>query len=277
MVNNDPITSYELKNKIITTLILSNQIINQEIINQSKNAAMTSLINVKLKKFEVEKYKIKPSLDKINSYLKSVSSNDDVSLKKKFLRNSIDYEIFVEEVEVEIAWQELIYSKYNNKVKIDDNLINAELKELIKKGENTIQYKLSEIEIEITGENKENVINNTMKEIDTIGFEKTARKLSMSSTAKDGGNLGWVNSKALSKQMNDVFSKMKINDISKPIAKLNNILFFKITDKRILKSNIQNINDLKKNIINNKTNELFRLYSNNHLSKLRSNSFIKFK
>ena len=50
MVNNDPITSYELKNKILTKLILSNQIVNQEIIDQSKNAAIKSLINVKLKK-----------------------------------------------------------------------------------------------------------------------------------------------------------------------------------------------------------------------------------
>ena len=277
MVNNEPITSYELKNKIITTLILSNQIINQEIINQSKNAAMKSLINVKLKKFEVEKYKIKPSSDKINSYLKKVSPNDKESLEKKFLNNSIDYQIFVNEVKVELAWQELIYSKYKNKVKIDDNVINKELEDLKKKGENQLEYKLSEIEIETTKENKKNNINKTMKEIDTIGFEKTARKLSVSSTAIDGGNMGWVNSKSLSKQMNDVLSKMKINEISTPITKLNNILFFKITDKRNFKSNIKNIDDLKKNIINNKANELFKLYSNNYLSKLRSNSFIKFK
>ena len=277
MVNNEPITSYELKNKIIKTLILSNQIINQEIINQSKNAAMKSLINVKLKKFEVEKYKIKPSSDKINSYLKKVSPNDKESLEKKFLNNSIDYQIFVNEVKVELAWQELIYSKYKNKVKIDDNVINNELEDLKKKGENQLEYKLSEIEIETTKENKKNNINKTMKEIDTIGFEKTARKLSVSSTAIDGGNMGWVNSKSLSKQMNDVLSKMKINEISTPITKLNNILFFKITDKRNFKSNIKNIDDLKKNIINNKANELFKLYSNNYLSKLRSNSFIKFK
>ena len=277
MVNNEPITSYELKNKIITTLILSNQIINQEIINQSKNAAMKSLINVKLKKFEVEKYKIKPSSDKINSYLKKVSPNDKESLEKKFLNNSIDYQIFVNEVKVELAWQELIYSKYKNKVKIDDNVINKELEDLKKKGENQLEYKLSEIEIETTKENNKNNINKTMKEIDTIGFEKTARKLSVSSTAIDGGNMGWVNSKSLSKQMNDVLSKMKINEISTPITKLNNILFFKITDKRNFKSNIKNIDDLKKNIINNKANELFKLYSNNYLSKLRNNSFIKFK
>ena len=108
MVNNEPVTSYELKNKILTTLILSNQVINQEIIDQSKNAAINSLINMKLKKFEIEKYKIKPDLNNINSYLKKISSNDIESLKKKFIDNSIDYQIFLNEIEVELAWQKLI-------------------------------------------------------------------------------------------------------------------------------------------------------------------------
>ena len=277
IVNNEPITSYELKNKILTKLILSNQIINQEIIDQSKNAAIKSLINVKLKKFEIDKYKIKPDLNNINSHLNKISLNNIEALKQKFTDNSIDYQIFLNEVKVELAWQQLIYSRYKNKVKIDENLINNELQELIKNRKKQNEYKLSEIEIEITEENKDKVINEVIKEIDSIGFEKTARKLSISSTAINNGNLGWVNSISLSKQMNDILSKMKINEISKPIATLNNVLFFKITDKRSVSANNLNINDLKKNLIDNKTNELFKLYSNNHLSKIRSSSFIKFR
>ena len=277
IVNNEPITSYELKNKILTKLILSNQIINQEIIDQSKNAAIKSLINVKLKKFEIDKYKIKPDLNNINSHLNKISLNNIEALKQKFTDNSIDYQIFLNEVKVELAWQQLIYSRYKNKVKIDENLINNELQELIKNRKKQNEYKLSEIEIEITDENKDKAVNEVMKEIDSIGFEKTARKLSISSTAINNGNLGWVNSISLSKQMNDILSKMKINEISKPIATLNNVLFFKITDKRSVSANNLNINDLKKNLIDNKTNELFKLYSNNHLSKIKSSSFIKFR
>ena len=277
IVSNEPITSYELKNKILTKLILSDQIINQEIIDQSKNAALKSLINVKLKKFEIEKYKIKPNLNNINSYLNKISSNDIEVFKKKFTDNSIDYQIFLNEIKVELAWQQLIYSRYSNKVKIDENLINNELQELIKNEKKQNEYRLSEIEIEITEENKDKVINEVIKEIDSIGFEKTARKLSISSTAINNGNLGWINSKSLSKRMSDILNKMKINEISQPITSLNNVLFLKITDKRSVKTNNLNIDDLKKNLINNKTNELFKLYSNNYLSKIRSNSFIKFK
>lgn len=277
MVNNEPITTYELKNKIITKLVLSNQNINQETIDKSKNAAMNSLINIKLKKNEIKKYKIEPSQSNIDSYLNKVASNDIELFKRKFINNSIDYQIFLNEIKIELSWQKLIYSKYSDKVKIEDNLIKNELDQLLREENNQNEYKLSEIEIEITKENKQNKINQVIEEIDTFGFAETARKLSVSSTAIDNGNLGWVNEKSLSKQMNEVLKKMKIDEISEPITKLNIVSFFKIIDKRSFKIDSKNIDELKKSLINQKTNELFKLYSNNYLSKIKNSSFIKFR
>ena len=62
MVNNKPITSYELKNKILTQIILSNQTLDQTTIDKSKNAAMNFLINMKLKEIEIEKKKLQLAL-----------------------------------------------------------------------------------------------------------------------------------------------------------------------------------------------------------------------
>ena len=63
---------------------------------------------------------------------------------------------------------------------------------------------------------------------------------------------------------------MKINEISQPVTKLNIVSFFKITDKRSYKIDNKNIDELKKSLINRKTNELFKLYSNNYLSKIKN-------
>ena len=57
LVDSEPITSYELKNKILTQLILSNQDIDQEKINGAKNSAINFLINLKIKKNEISKKK----------------------------------------------------------------------------------------------------------------------------------------------------------------------------------------------------------------------------
>ena len=57
-VGSNIITSYELKNKIKTVLFLSGQELNQDNINKAKNNSINSLINYKIKKQEVNKYKI---------------------------------------------------------------------------------------------------------------------------------------------------------------------------------------------------------------------------
>ena len=55
-VNNEIITSYDLKQTILTTLVLANQEINQDVVNQSKSAAIKSLVNSILKKNEAKRY-----------------------------------------------------------------------------------------------------------------------------------------------------------------------------------------------------------------------------
>ena len=70
---------------------------------------------------------------------------------------------------------------------------------------------------------------------------------------------------------------MKVGEISKPIFKTNSALFLKLINKKTYKSNNTNLDELKKNLINQRKNELFNLYSKSHLSKLRNTSLIEYK
>ena len=58
-VENEIITSFEIKNKILSSLILSKQEINQENINKLKKQALEALIQQKLKEIELKKYQFK--------------------------------------------------------------------------------------------------------------------------------------------------------------------------------------------------------------------------
>ena len=279
-VNSEPITSYELKNKILTQLILSNQEINQKKIDDSKSSAINFLINLKIKKNEIEKNKIEIDEVSFNQTLKNLSNNDVFLFKKKFNDNSIDYDLFLEEIKIELGWQKLIYSLFRDNVKVDDSEVKAELDQIKIKEKDTVEYQLLEIELDVKDddfvmENKK--IKLVMSDIQSIGFEAAAKKHSISSTAINNGDLGWINANLLSNQIIEELKTLEINQISKPLKRLDSILILKIKDKRKLKFNGKNLDQVKKQIINQKTNELFKLYSNNHLSKLKNNSFIKFK
>ena len=82
-VENEIITNYEVKNKILTSLVLAGDEITQEKINKLKKKALESLIENKLKIIELEKFKIKKDTSKINSYLNSISGNNVLALEKK--------------------------------------------------------------------------------------------------------------------------------------------------------------------------------------------------
>ena len=278
-IDNEIITNYDIKNKIISSIILADQEINQENINNIKKQVLDVLIQLKLKQIALSKYDIETDYQKINNYLKSLSQNIN-DLKIKFSKNGLDFQMFLDEVETEINWREFIYQKYSSKINIDENSIKDELNKTIIDSSLVKEFNLSEIEIIINNDefDKEKILD-TENSIKNNGFEDTALKYSISTTSFKKGNLGWINSKSLSNQIFKVVSDMQIAEVSKPIKQQNSVLFLKLNNVRNInvKNNQLNLAKIKQNIINQKKNNLFDLYSKSHLSKLRNTSLISYK
>jgi peptidyl-prolyl cis-trans isomerase SurA len=280
-VEKEIISSYELKNKIKTNLFLSNNIVNQENINRSKKQAMKTLINYKLKKQEVLKYNITTNDQAVDDHLKSMHlkfNTDHKGYENIFKQNDLNYELYLNEIITEYQWQKLIFSLYGNQINLEDREIDGELNKIISKQKDIIEYKLAEIEV--INDNKDEIkikIDEILKQIKLEGFENTAIKYSSSTSAMNGGNLDWINSTALSNNILNILKKMNIGEISKPIFQTNTVTFLKVIKKRNINPDELDADVLKKNITIQKKNDLLNLFSNNHLSKLKNNSFIQIK
>ena len=278
-VGNQIVSSYELKNKVNTILFLSNQKINQININNVKNQALIALVNSKLKKIEIKNYRIPiEKNENVNKFLSRSSSRfntDENGLKKLFEENNIDFDLYLDEIMIDLAWQKLIFSLYNDKIVLDENEINNELNKIIKEKRKIKEYELAEIEISLEqSSNIDEKINEISDEIRKIGFENTAIKFSTSPSSLDGGKLGWVNSNAMSKEVYDLIKNVEVGGITDPIIKPNNLLFLKLINERSVEVKDIDIDKTKNRIIAGKKNELFTLYSNNRLSKLKNNTLI---
>ena len=136
-VENEIVTNFEIKNKILSSLIISNQEINQNNINKYKKEVLNLLIDNKLKKIEVSKYKIEKNTSKTDAYIRSISS-DIFSLKEKFNKNNLDFQLYFEELTIEFMWQELIYKLYANKINVNEDIIKKEVANYIEEILNTI-------------------------------------------------------------------------------------------------------------------------------------------
>ena len=281
-VNNQVISTYELKDKIKTILFLSNQSLSQKNINFAKMRAMKSLIDHKLKLEEINRYKIsiEESVD-ISKYLENIASKYNTNkegLRNIFNNNQIDFENYTHGIRVDFAWNNLIFSKYKEKVNLNEKEVEDELNKIIKNKKEVEEYKLSEIEILIDNiADNEKKIKEIYEQIELNGFNDTAVKFSVSSTSLEGGNLDWINSKSLSNNVYNSVKILKIGEVTKPIIKTGNILFLKLNDRRTSSINNSNIINIRNQIINNKKNEMLSLYSNNYLSKLKNKALIEIK
>jgi len=280
-VGNQIISSYELKNKIRTVVFLNKRKLNQEIIDQTKNQALRELIDFKLKKNEVEKFDIIANNENVQNHLKRISNIFDINnigLNKVFENNQLDYELYYEEAIVEFKWQKLIYLNYKNQIFLGEEEIENELNKLIKKKSAVNEYSISEIEILLDKKKEiQNQIDEISKHINEQGFEKTAIKFSSSPSALSGGDMGWINAKSLSTDISEILQKMETGEISDPIIKSGSFIILKLKEKRKINIDTLNVEEIKRGIVKRKQNELFELFSNSYLSKLKNNTYIETK
>lgn len=252
-IDNELITSYDVKNKIITTLVLSKKELNQENINSLKKIALENLIINRLKKIELNKYDIKRNDRQINAYLNSISSNDIPSLEKSFEINGLDFKAYKNELDIEFKWRNLIFNKYSNKINIDPDDLIQQLPKKIEQQESSIEFNLSEIEILSSDPNLEKeIIPQILEEIKQTGFENAVLKFSIASSSSNQGNLGWINSNSLSEDLLEIIEKLEVGEVTKPIKKNDKIIFFKLIDKKIISTSSKDIENLKKELIEQK-------------------------
>tara|TARA_B110000971_G_scaffold89276_1_gene91772 strand:- start:1164 stop:1802 length:639 start_codon:yes stop_codon:yes gene_type:complete len=143
-VGNIILTSTDLKNEIITNLVLDKKDINQININSMKSFAIKNLISKTIKRIEIDRYEIKDfNKQDLYKYLDKVAgsfSTNKSGLKKIFISNRISYDMLVSDKETELLWNTLIYQIYRNQININIVEVENEIK-IIKEDKNEVEIK----------------------------------------------------------------------------------------------------------------------------------------
>ena len=274
----------KIDREIITTVDIANEIgylqaLNKNINNLDQNTlisiAKNNLIKDKIKQIELlknlNKLEIKPDHLKFlieNIYLKIGLANSEEF--KIYLKNhGLKIEMVEEKILIDANWKQFIYVRYKNQIKIDKKKIAQEIKNRKSK-----IYKLSEILFTLKVNDKLEMKYNLLKKsISEKGFENTALIYSVSDSSRKGGDLGWVNSNAISPKILKKLSLLNVNDHTDPIIVPGGFLILKIQDykEEEIKYNIDK--EIEK-VVNSKVNEQLNVFSNIYINKLKKDIIV---
>ena len=278
-VDNDIITNIDLKKEIDYLTLLNPKLL--ELDETSKNEiAKKSIINEVIKKKEILKFM---DLSKKNplegEMLKNLYNKLDISqpdFEKILLeKNSYTIEEIKKKLKIEIFWNDLIYLKFQDQIKIDQEELSKKIEKLSDK--KIKEYSLSEIVFEKKRDQKlETLIEKINSSIVDIGFENTANIYSISDSSKFGGKIGSIKESNLSKKIIDEIEDLIVGQHSKVIQINNNFLILKIDKIEMIKLEIDKNKELEK-MIKFETNKQLNQFSKIYFSKSKINYIVNEK
>jgi peptidyl-prolyl cis-trans isomerase SurA len=276
-INNDIITSIDVLNEMSYLKFFNNSLTELKD-EEIYKIAVQSIIKFKIKKNEINK-QVKNTSNINEEYLNLLIENRYKQLGFKNLSNfkekldyqNIDFEYFKDKILIDIIWNEIIFIKYKDKLLINEDQLRKKL-ENQKNYEK--KYKLLEIVYQIKNTSEaDKIYASIIEDINELGFENAALKHSVSSTASNGGNLGWVDERILNKDILETLNEISINSISQPIRISGGFLILKKEEEKIVESKI-NIEEELSKLINYEKNEQLNNFSNLYYNKVKKDVVI---
>ncbi len=289
-----PVNTYSFENKIlfkvndriITSVDILNEtkflgLINKNFVNldqfQKFEIAKNSIIKERVKENELKKIFKELKIDKeylnevIIDYFSKFKINSLEKIKELLDNNNLEIERIKKKITIQVLWNQLIFNKFSDSVKINKQSIREEINSKRKNEE----YLISEIVFNVKNKQEVNkkfdLIN---KEIKKNSFANAAIIYSISETSINGGEIGWVNHNSLSENIKKELINTGIGQVTKPIKIPSGFIILKVEDKRISEAEIDFSKELEK-IIKVKTNEQLNQFSNIYFNKIKKNAKIK--
>ncbi len=276
IVGSRAVTKLDIVNEIKINLILNNDSYSddkQEMLNKMaiKSSIERNIKEIEISKFDFLEYNQQDLINEIERIANRINMDVD-TLKNIFSSNDLNFSLMEDQIKTNLLWNSLIFHLYRDKLIINIEEIQEQLK--LNQSKVLKEYLISEILFRPTQtDNLESEINDLKNKIKIEGFENVAKNLSVSKSATNGGDLGWLSENIISDEIKSKILDTTVGDISEPIILPQGILIFKLRNIRKIDKNLE---EEKNKLVNFEKTKILNMHSSSHYDKLRRSTSIKF-
>ena len=278
-VGNKAVTTLDLIHEVKMLLIINKQPYTDERKAELQSMAMKSIVRRYTQEIEIENYNYENFSEKdIENEIQKICSNLNITkknLKLIFEKSGVNFSKLIEKIKVDLRWNGLMFEIYKNRLTINMEEINRQLKSIEKK-DTVSEYLLSELLLEpVKKDELEKKIKEVKEKIQTEGFEKVTINYSISNTSLNGGDLGWISSNMLSEKFKKVIENTKVGSISDPIFLQEGIMIVKVRNKRMVKNEID-LEKIKNQIVLNEKTKKLNVFASSHYNSLKRSILVTY-
>ena len=113
--------------------------------------------------------------------------------------------------------------------------------------------------------------------INANGFKKAVAKYSIGESAIIEGEIGWLNQSQLSQEFNKKINEINIGQFTEPLQRADKLIILKLNDKKSVPRKNEDIEKVKRELINRMQNQKLEFFSISHYSKVARASIIEVK
>jgi peptidyl-prolyl cis-trans isomerase SurA len=238
IVNDEVISRYDVQQRVQLIISTSGIQPTADNIIRLEKQALRSLVNEKIQLQEASKLDVPSSDDEISLMLERIANGNQMSGEQILqLINSqgVKSDTLLNQIKAELLWNKIVRGRYGSYINVNEDEVSIVYDRTIESiGKE--QYEVSEIFIGYESEEEEKEANILAKRLveqlrEGVAFAPVAQQFSQTSTAGQGGYLGWVTDGQLDKLINSKLKQLEKNQISEPIKTLNGIYIIKLNER----------------------------------------------
>jgi len=227
LVNDLPITSYELKQRMGLVMTTTQIPDTPEMKKKVRDQVLEQLETELLQRQEAGKNDITVSSVEVDKYMKDILDENHMNqeqLKEVLGKGGVQIATFRAQLAAQILWQKAVNEHYAGRVNISPEAVDSEMAR-IKEGAHKAHFQVSEIFLAVDNPDlDEKVKKNAESLISQIKagaqFASVARQFSQSPSAAQGGDIGVVYDGQMAPELSAALNKMTTGDMSAPIRSI---------------------------------------------------------